>query len=124
MGIKVMKITPENKNKLMASRLSIARERSGLSQSQVAREIGLQRPSISEIEAGRRKVSANELLQFAELYSVDLDWLAGRGEDRVDEIRDKLYLAARNAKGLRDEDLNKVIALLSSLKSGGENELS
>ena len=48
------------------------------------------------------------------------DWLAGRGEDRIDEVRDNLYLAARNANGLKDEDLNKVIDLLSSLKSGAK----
>jgi hypothetical protein len=51
-----------------------------------------------------------------------MDWLAGRGEDRIDEVRDKLYLAARNAEGLRDDDLNKVIDLLSSLKSGKKND--
>ncbi len=113
-----MATSPEEKKKLIASRMTIARERSGLSQSQVAKELDLPRPSISEIEACRRKVSADELVQFADLYSVDMDWLAGRGEDRVDEIRDKLYLAARNARGLKDEDLNKVIDLLSSLKSG------
>ena len=115
-----MTISPEEKKRLIASRMTIARERSGLSQSQVAKALGLPRPSISEIEAGRRKVSADELVQFADLYSVDMDWLAGRGEDRIDEIRDKLYLAARNADGLRDEDLNKVIDLLSSLKSGAK----
>jgi transcriptional regulator with XRE-family HTH domain len=115
-----MDITPEDKKKLIASRMTIARERSGLSQSQVAKALNLHRPSISEIEAGRRKVNADELVQFADLYAVDLDWLAGRGEERVDEIRDKLYLAARNAGGLRDEELNKVIELLSSLKSGGK----
>lgn len=116
----IMLTLSENKKKLIASRMTIARERSGLSQSQVAKALRLPRPSISEIEAGRRKVSADELVQFADLYSVDMDWLAGRGEDRIDEVRDKLYLAARNANGLKDEDLNKVIDLLSSLKSGAK----
>jgi len=115
-----MMISPEEKKKLIASRMTIARERSGLSQSQVAKSLDLPRPSISEIEAGRRKVSADELVRFAGLYSVEMDWLAGCGEDRIDEIRDKLYLAARNASGLKDDDLNKVIALLSSLKSGAK----
>ncbi len=118
--MQAMKNLSEEKKKLIASRMTIAREWSGLSQSQVAKAIGLQRPSISEIEAGRRKVSAVELAQFADLYSVDMVWLSGRSEKKVDEIRDKLYLAARNAKGLRDEDLDKVIDLLSSMKSGAK----
>jgi transcriptional regulator with XRE-family HTH domain len=106
--------------KLIGSRLSIARNRAGLSQSQVAAILKLPRPSISEIEVGRRRVSANELVQFADLYSVDLDWIAGRGENRTDPMRDQLYLAARNVAGLKEEDLQKVIDLLTSLKPKGE----
>jgi len=102
--------------KLIGSRLAIARERVGLSQSQVAAQINLPRPSISEIEAGRRRVAAEELVKFAELYSVDMDWLAGRGEQKVDLLRDKLQLAARKVAGLKKEDLEKVISLLTSLK--------
>jgi len=107
------------KRKLIGSRLSIARERAGLSQSQVAGQMGLPRPSISEIEAGRRRVAAEELARFAELYSVDMEWLAGVGEQKADPLRDKLQLAARGVAGLKDEDLEKVIDLLMSLKPEG-----
>jgi transcriptional regulator with XRE-family HTH domain len=105
------------KRKLIGSRLAIARKRAGLSQSQVAIELKLPRPSISEIESGRRRVAADELVVFADLYSVDMDWLAGRGEENVDIIRDKLQLAARKVAGLKNEDLEKVIDLLTSLGS-------
>ena len=105
------------KRKLIGSRLAIARKRAGLSQSQVAMELKLPRPSISEIESGRRRVAADELAMFADLYSVDMDWLAGRGEENVNVIRDKLQLAARKVAGLKNEDLEKVIDLLSSLGS-------
>jgi transcriptional regulator with XRE-family HTH domain len=108
------------RRKLIGSRLAIARERAGLSQSQVAAQISLPRPSISEIEAGRRRVAAEELVRFAELYSVDMEWLAGRGEQKVDLLRDKLQLAARQVAGLKKEDLEKVISLLTSLKSEGK----
>ena len=40
----------------IAERLKKARELSGLSQAQVALKLNVQRPAISEIEAGRRKV--------------------------------------------------------------------
>jgi len=106
--------------KLISSRLAIARNRAGLSQSQVAAKLNLPRPSVSEIEAGRRRVSAEELVKFADLYSVDMDWLAGRGANQADPIRDKLYLAARNLAGLKEEDLEKVINLLISLKPKGD----
>jgi len=105
-----------DRQKLISSRLSIARKRSGLSQAQVANKLNLPRPSVTEIEAGRRRVSADELVRFADLYSVDLDWLAGRGENQVNLIRDELYLAVRNVASLKEDDLEKVIDLLNSLK--------
>ncbi|CAB1059152.1 hypothetical protein D1BOALGB6SA_3910 [Olavius sp. associated proteobacterium Delta 1] len=105
------------RRKLIGSRLALARKRAGLSQSQVANELKLPRPSISEIEAGRRRVAADELVMFAELYSVDINWLAGMGEKNVDVMRDKLQLAARKVAGLKQEDLEKVIDLLTSLGS-------
>lgn len=107
------------KRELIGSRLAIARTRAGLSQSQVSDKIGIPRPSISEIEAGRRRVAAEELVKFAELYSVDMDWLAGRGEDKADPLRDRLLLAARKVANLKKEDLEKVIDLLASLKPDG-----
>lgn len=105
------------KRKIIGSRLAIARSRSGLSQAQVASKLDLPRPSISEIEAGRRRVAAEELVNFADLYSVDMNWLAGRGEAKVDQTRDQLQLAARKVASLKTEDLEKVIDLLTSLKS-------
>ena len=110
----------DDRRKLIGSRLALARKRAGLSQAQVAIELKLPRPSISEIESGRRRVAADELVMFAELYSVDMDWLAGRGEENVDVIRDKLQLAARKVAGLKQEDLEKVIDLLTSL--GGKED--
>jgi transcriptional regulator with XRE-family HTH domain len=81
--------------------------------------LNLPRPSISEIEAGRRRITAEELLKFAELYSVDLEWLAGKDENQVNKIRDELFLAARNAKGLKVEDIEKIVDILTSLKTKG-----
>lgn len=113
-----MKDNLVEKRKLIGSRLAIARKRAGLSQAQAAVELGIHRPSISEIEAGRRRVAAEELVRFADLYSVDMDWLAGRGEEKKDLLRDKMQLAARGVANLKEEDFEMVIDLLTSLKSG------
>lgn len=106
----------DKRRELIASRLAAARKRAGLSQSQAAAKLGLPRPSISEIEAGRRRVAADELVQFAEIYAVDVGWLAGQGETQVDPLRDQLQLAARDVAKLKPDDLEKVIDLLSSLR--------
>lgn len=109
----------EDTRRLIGSRLSIARKQAGLSQSQVAQLLSLPRPSISEIETGGRRVAADELVRFADLYKVDMNWLAGRGAEDVDPMRDRLLLAAREVANFKREDLEKVIDLLTSLKPKG-----
>jgi len=81
--------------------------------------LGLHRPSVSEIEAGRRKVSADELATFARIYGVSMEWLAGEEDAADDEIGARLKLAARGLSGLKPEDLEKVINLLATLRDAG-----
>ena len=50
---------------IIASRLKEARKRAGLTQGQVAAQMGLHRPTISEIEAGNRSVAGEELKAFS-----------------------------------------------------------
>jgi Zn-dependent peptidase ImmA (M78 family)/DNA-binding XRE family transcriptional regulator len=59
-----MTITQEE----LARRLREAREKSGFTQEQVAKALGLVRPVIAQIEAGKRKVSSLELAALARLY--------------------------------------------------------
>lgn len=112
----------EKIREIIASRMALARKRAGLSQAQAANQLNIPRPSISEIEAGRRRVSAEELVIFADLYHVDIDWLAGRGADEANTMRDSLQLAARDVANLKPEDLEKVIDLLTSLKPKEKNK--
>lgn len=100
----------------IASRLRLGREMAGLTQGQAAKRLGLHRPTISELEAGRRRLAADELLKFSELYDVSTAWLLG--EDQDDEVNDRVRLAARQLQKLKDEDLNKLMTLLHSLKRG------
>jgi transcriptional regulator with XRE-family HTH domain len=93
------------KKKIIASRLREARKMSGLTQGQVAAHLGLHRPTISEIEAGNRSVSAEELSAFAEMYEVSVAWLAGEGVEKLDPHDDRLQLAFRELKKLKHEDL-------------------
>ena len=104
----------KNKNLDFCNRLKLARENSGLSQEQVARILKIHRPSISEIEAGRRKVSSEELDTLSEIYSVSVEWLL-KGEG-VSDIDDRVFLAARELAKLKKDDLNAVIRLLSTLR--------
>jgi transcriptional regulator with XRE-family HTH domain len=99
----------------VAERLRLAREQAGLSQGQVAKLLDLHRPTISEIEAGRRRVAAEELTAFSRIYEVSVAWLTGTDADD-DDLDDRVRLAARNLAKLRPDDLDKVLRLLSSLR--------
>jgi transcriptional regulator with XRE-family HTH domain len=97
----------------LAERLRASRENAGLSQGQVAKVFGYQRPTISEIEAGRRKVSAEELSRFSELYDVSLVWLTSGGSEFSDPT---VELAARELNKLSKEDLNRLMQLIKTLR--------
>lgn len=100
-------------------RLRAAREKAGLSQGQVAKLLGIHRPTISEIEAGRRKVSAEELGYFAKTYGVSISWLAN-SESEVSNP--EIELAARELAKLKKQDLDVLLDLLRTLRKAGPRQ--
>jgi len=109
-------MTDDERKAIIASRLRLAREQAGLSQAQVAKILDLHRPSVSEMEAGRRSVSAQELNKLAEIYDVDLAWLSGLKEDKLDPNNDKIGIAARELAKLDEKDIDALLQILASLK--------
>ena len=93
-------------------RLRVARENAGLSQGQVAKLMGYHRPTISEIEAGRRKVTTEELKKFARHYGVAANWLLSDSDDRDPVVE----LAARELSKLKKEDLDRFLRILRSMR--------
>lgn len=111
------------KRVIIASRIREARRLAGLSQGQVAKMLGLHRPSVSEMEAGNRSVSAEEISKLAEIYDVKASWLLGEGADKMDVHDDKLQLAARELQKLKPADLDRLLHLLASMRgSSGEQQ--
>jgi len=108
----------DNLRQAIATRLRAAREQSGLSQGQAAKLLKMQRPTVSEIEAGRRRVAADELVEFAHIYGVSISWLAEEKSDVADPAAE---LAARELAKLKPQDFDNVMKLLRTLrKSGGD----
>ena len=76
----------ESTNRI-GSRLKAARERSGLTQQQLADAVGLRhRQTVASIESGERRLSASELIGIMPVLGVDLDYftdpfrLVGEGQ--------------------------------------------
>jgi len=110
----------EEKRSIIAARLRQARKMAGLSQAQVAKILNLHRPSITEAEAGNRKVSADEIAKLAEIYDVSVSWLLAEGTDKLDIHDDKIQLAARELRKLKPDDLDRLLTILASMRRGGE----
>ncbi len=111
----------DEKSMAIAARLRLAREQAGLSQGQVAKMLHLHRPSISEAEAGRRKVSTEELVNLARIYGVSVSWLACAESERENAVQDRIELAARELAKLKPEDLDRLLQLLSALRTRGDD---
>ena len=105
------------KRAMIAKRLKEARKLAGISQGNVAKVLGLHRPSISEIEAGNRRVSADELARLAKIYDVGVAWLLGEAPETFDAQDPRLELAARELNKLKPDDLNRLLRLLAAMRS-------
>jgi hypothetical protein len=76
----------------------------------------MHRPSISEIEAGNRRVSADELTRLADLYDVKVGWVLGEAPERVATNDPKLQLAARELSKLKPDALDRLMTLIAAMK--------
>ena len=53
------------------------REQSGITQQKLADLLGLSRPTISQIESGERKLSADELIKLSDIFNISVEHLLG-----------------------------------------------
>lgn len=109
-------MSEDEKRKLIAARIRQARQLAGLSQGQVAKLMKLHRPSITEVEAGNRRVSADELSLFSEIFDVSTVWLLGDAEEKLASDDPRLQLAARELAKIKSEDLDKLLTLLAAMR--------
>lgn len=109
--------TEAEQRQLIAQRIREARILAGLSQGQVAKMMGMHRPSISEIEAGNRRVTADELTRLADIFEVDTAYLLGEAPDRLAMDDPKLQLAARELAKLSPEALDGLLRALAAMRT-------
>jgi XRE family transcriptional regulator, fatty acid utilization regulator len=93
-------------NAKVGQRLKALREERDLSQDDVARMLGIEnRQSVAQIEAGARRLSADELVNAVEAFDVPLDYFTNpfliTGEARFSWRRAELPLDALNAFELK-----------------------
>ena len=104
--------------KELGGRLKKAREYLGLTQEDVANLMGISRIIITNIEAGTRKVSAEELSKFAKIYGWTMEELL-EGE-RVESVP----MFARAFSELSEEDQEEIINLMKFKKMYKDKKIS
>ncbi len=114
--------SPDAQRSAIAERLREARKAAGLSQGQIAKLLQMHRPTVSEIEAGNRRVSAEELVKFAETYDVTVSWLLGEASEQLEMNDPRLQLAARELSKLKPDDLDRLLRLLASMRNSDAEE--
>lgn len=91
------------------------RENSNMSQSELAKQIGIDNSYISKIERGTRKVSTSELDKIAKIFGVSTDYLLGREEKKKDEIDSILDTAmAKDGKPLSENDREVIRSMVEA----------
>ncbi len=102
--------------KRLADLLRKAREEKGLSQEEVAVQLKIPRPAISQIENGNRRVGALELARLAKLYERPLSFFA-QEEPKGSE---RLEMLGRTAAALSDKDRDEVLRFAEYLRQKAE----
>ncbi len=61
-------------NKSIGKQLRDLRVSRGWKQTEVAKKVGLSRPAISNLEAGKRSLTLSTLKRFCEIYEIDISY--------------------------------------------------
>lgn len=117
-------------DKSLANKIVNLREEGNITQSELARRLGLDKSSMSKIESGSRKVSTDELKRISEIFEVSTDYLLGNTTDRNghtpswatnDDKKDLKRFLEENAngmtyggEGLTDEEQKQVRRVLEA----------
>lgn len=93
--------------KALYERIKKARTELHLSQGYVAKFLGVNRTAVVEIESGKRKVSAEELGKFSELFQIPVDELLnGRSAEMP------VQMFARRFSALDEADQQEILNLI------------
>lgn len=102
-------------NHIFAKRLREARERRGLTQSDLAERLGIVTPGVSHMETARRGTSMQGLAVLADELGVSIDFLLGR--DKAEGVHSQeIMKLAELADGLSRDDISLLLVMAKEMK--------
>ena len=87
-----------------SERLKDLRQQAGLTQVDVAEELGISQPAYASWERGAKKPTQENLVKIAQILNVSVDYLVGNSEEKADELDNIELLFRMNSKGLTDSE--------------------
>lgn len=92
-----------------ADRISMLRVKKGLSQQQLAQQLGVKRSIISYYESGDRLPSLDVLIEMSRVFNVTTDYLLkGKDSERIISVSD-----------LSEKDIEVVMTMVNALRDKG-----
>ena len=91
---------------MIADRIKVLREQSGLTQTALAQKLNITRASVNAWEMGISKPSTQYIIELAKIFDVSADYLLGINSS-----------ASVNVAGLSDDDIELVHSLVEHLKN-------
>ena len=101
----------------MGPRIALAREDLGLTQAELAGELGLDRTAIAKVESGKRKISATELVRLAAVLDRPIDWFVVESPPAVVSRREDPPTGGRS--GLLDRRIERLARDVEFLETDG-----
>lgn len=95
----------------LANKIINLREEIDMTQTELARRLGLDKSAMSKVENGTRKVSSDELSKLSEIFDVSTDYLLGKTKKR-------------HYYSLTKKDMSDVETELENMINGIDNESS
>ena len=86
------------------------KKKEGLTEGQIAKELGIQPPTLTAYKNGERFPNFGIIMRIADYFGVSLDYLAGRSEYTKDNTR---YLSVEKL-GLSEKSINNLQEIMSS----------
>ena len=89
----------------LSDRIKLLREHTGLTQSEVARQLGISRSGVNAWEMGLSVPSTQYIVELAKLFKVSTDYLLGMEETAVISV-----------KGLSQREISVLLELIDCFK--------
>ena len=102
-------------------RIKQIREDKGISQTELADKLKIQRSTLSRYESGKLKPNSEILIQIAKILNVDIDMLFD--DFQTTDMLSNAELKVRITEGIAKfskEQLKKVLILVENLKNNGK----